>query len=85
MKRFGITGWRVAFQTADSHHRTKRLVIEPRLLGLRWEVLAQALNLVIDHRLGDRNVQIGVPQVALVLGDFVFANQVIAKSIPREF
>src|SRR3954470_24881704 len=84
MKGFGATVGRIAFDAANAHEPIERFRAKPRTRRLRAEVLEQELDLSRGHRLGERHIEVGGAEIALVLGDPVLDHQVIAEGVPSQ-
>ena len=65
-------------------HRFKGVARKPVLANLRLKILHEQLYFSTAEFFGKGDEQIGLAEVSIVLGDFVFQNQVIPEGIPGE-
>src|SRR5260370_41063190 len=85
VERLGVTAGCVAFDSSQSHEGEKCILPKPTLAVLGAESVHDLGNfLLADPRL-EWHKQIRPPQVAVVLWNFVFQNQMVAKRLPSQF
>ncbi len=84
MKSFGETAGTIAFNTANPHKGLKGIRSKPMVVGLGRETVHDTLYLSFALARIQWNKCIGLSQVAVVLGNFVFENQVIPEGIPGQ-
>ena len=65
-------------------HGLKGISSKPMLGGLRLEVLQEQVDFSGTELLGKRHKYVRVPQVAIVLKDLVFKNEVIPERVPGQ-
>src|SRR5579862_795672 len=85
IKSLGISAGRVALHPAQSHERVKRFRLEPSLIVLRPKGLHDGVNFFLAGGSVERHKNRGLSHVAVILGNLVFENQVIAKRVPSQF
>ena len=85
MEGFGIPTGSVAFHTPQAHQRPERAFFEPTLGSLRREGVHQILDLLLAQFRRKWNVAIRLAQVAVIFGDLVLQDQMVAKCIPSQF
>src|SRR6185436_6984105 len=73
-----------ALDAADARERAEGIRCEPRTRALRWEALHEAADLVLELLGGERDVDVRVPEVALVLRDLVLEHEVRAERVPGQ-
>src|SRR6266853_923929 len=81
----GITAESVAFHTPQSHEREKCLRLKPLLGALGLEGVHDQVDLFFADFGGERHENARLPHVAIIFGNFVFQNHMVAKSIPGQF
>jgi hypothetical protein len=81
----GVVARAVAFHAAKAHQAQKRFAFEPMFGTLRGEGLKKKVDFVFVQGRVERHKNVGAAQVAIVLGNFVFENEVIAKGVPGKF
>src|SRR6266545_156742 len=84
IEAFRIPGRRVRLQPTQPHHRPKCVCAEPRAVELAREVREQQLDLPRGGGLVQGDEQHGSAEVALVLGDLVLEDQVVAEGVPGQ-
>src|SRR5262249_10711196 len=75
---------RVALDAAEAEDRLERRGPEPRARRLAGERGEDVLHLSPRHRVGKGHVEVGRRELALVLGDLVLEDEVVAPGVPRE-
>src|SRR5450432_3466497 len=84
MKRLGLALGRVAFHAPDAHQSVERVGSKPRATRLRRKVPQQKLHLLLRRGSRKWNKEVGLAQIAFVLGDLVLGDEMIAKGVPGE-
>src|ERR1041385_1171316 len=74
----------VALDAAQPEHRLEGLGAEPTFAGLGGVVAENEVDLAARGGLVERYGEVGVAEVALVLGDLVLEDQVVAKRRPGQ-
>ncbi len=85
MEGLGVVARAVAFHAAKAHQSQERFALEPMFGTLRGEGLKKIVDFVFVQRRVERDENVGAAHVAVVLGNFVFENEVIAKGVPGKF
>ena len=85
MEAFGKASGRVGFDTAQTEQSEKEVFREPLLAPLCAKKAHQPLHLAFGHGFGKGHKEIWLAQIRIILGDFVFHNQVITEGIPGKF
>ena len=78
------TGPAAGLDPAQPQQGPERVVAEPGPPGLAGEALAQQLDLALAALGLQRHEQVGLAEVALVLGDLVFQDQLAAEGVPGQ-
>ena len=85
IERFRISVWRVGLDTPDAHDRKKGIFRKPLFAALCSEAIDNCPDLPEARRLVKMDEQVRRPEIPVIFGDFVFKNQMIPESVPREF
>ena len=84
IERFRVSTSGIAFQPAKPQHRAKRLVVEPWFDRLSWKTLDEQIAFCLSNRTGNREEDVWLPQISLVLRNFVFQYEMIPKRAPGQ-
>ena len=85
IETFRIPSFNVRFDAANSKQGPKCIFAEPLLASLRAERRKDMASFCFAKCFIQAYEEIGRSEIAVVLGNFVFENQVIAERIPCEF
>ena len=85
MEGLGITGRRPRFDTAQTHQAIEHVFGKPMLIPLCPEITHQPLHFPATNCIGQWHEKVRLVQVGVVLRNFVFQDQMVAKSIPGQF
>jgi len=72
------------FHAANAHEPEKSVLGEPLLIALRTKALHQEAHFARRGLRVQRDKEIGSSKVAIVLGNFVFQNEMIPPGVPNE-
>src|SRR5258708_22281149 len=84
MERLGASIRGVALDPANRHEPVERIRPKPRARGLRSEMPQQELHLSLRNCAGQRHVEVGDPQVALVFWNLVLEREMVPERVPRQ-
>ena len=84
MEGFGETARRGTFDSPEAQHGPEGVRREPLSFRLALKMPDQGGNFLFRYLTGDGDEDIGLPQVAVVFGDFVFQHEMVAKRVPSE-
>ena len=74
--------WRPALHAAQPGKSAKCLVIEPVLPSLCAEMCDEKVDLALQNLGRQRDIEIGLTEVAIPFGNLIFENDVVAKRRP---
>src|SRR4029434_6486030 len=81
---FGMAAGCVALHSTHAQEGPEEILREPALAGLAWEAGKDHLDFPPTERVVERYEDIRRPEVAVVLGDLVFENELVSEGVPRE-
>src|SRR5438067_2540021 len=82
IERLRIAARRIAFHPTHPQQRVKHVPVEPRAMALRREVTQYVVDFAIAFLARQGNEHHWLPDIAVVLRDLVFQNQVISERAP---
>ncbi len=74
-----------AFHAAKTGNRAKCLRVKPVLGTLRAEMLHEQFDFLIEDICAQRDIAVGLSEVSIPLGNFIFQHKLIAKHVPGQF
>src|SRR5690242_395911 len=84
MERLGVAGRSVAFYAAQAQVPFERIAAEPATLRLCRKTFHQYVQLVFETRFTQRYIDVGMAQVAFVLWNLIFQNQMTTEGVPGQ-
>jgi hypothetical protein len=84
IKALGELAWGIGLDSPDAHQALKGVFRKPLLVALRGETCHQMLDLTITNTAIKWHEKVGRSEVAVVLWNLIFKDQVIAPSVPAE-
>src|SRR4051794_11485165 len=85
MKTFGETSVRVGFDAAKPKQTPKQLLRKRLFVSLGPEIAHQRLNLFSASPLRQGHKKVGRTEIRVILGDFVFEDEMVPESVPGKF
>lgn len=73
-----------ALDTAQTHQASKQIFAEPVQRALTGEVPDQVIALLRYISFAEGHEEIGMAEIAVVLGDLIFENEMIAEGVPGQ-
>ena len=74
----------VTFQAPDTHQTQERLPFVPVLDLLAVEVGPKEVDFLPDVVLAEGDIKIWRPEIAVILGNFEFEDQMVAECVPGQ-
>ena len=84
VESLGEPRWRGGLDAAQPQQAVEEVFGKPLLVSLRCEIAHQASHLSPGDRLRQGNKKIRRTQVGVVLGNFIFQNEVLPECVPGE-